>query len=239
MTLYVLYPDFAGEGTVAGFAERISELYPTAQVVAVVNGGNPPELPSRERFTVLRSERDGVVGALTVGYQYCMERDDLDVVVRLDTAEHPLEQIQEVADRAAAGGGCIGDLDCRSVQVVGSVDEYAQSDVVPALFAAATGGGLVLGGAHGMQGWRGDKLEVVFGEAASIHAAAAERFDGPLRWGFDAAMALAGLEHCEPLEVRRIDAEGPRNRQRSKVTAQVAAIAAVACSAAAHFDRRH
>lgn len=227
-TVVVLYPDYLGEGLLpGGFADFLLESHP--MVVALLNGPDPDTLASRGRpdLTVVRSPVTGLAPSLRYGYRHAI--DLADIVVRIDTAENPPERIAELAALASEHGGAIGDrLFVDGSLRAGSVDEHSQLDVFPALFRRFTSGRLVLSGTHGFQAWRSDLLRSVLPVAEELFDRAAET--EPLRWGFDAAMALsADLLNHTPAVVH-YPAYGLRDRDRTKIADQHDAVLRVLLS---------
>jgi hypothetical protein len=214
----VLYPDFLGEQLCpGGFADRLRVDHDL--VVALVNGPDPAALAPAPRsdVTVVVSPVSGLAPSLRYGYQAAAELGD--VVVRIDTAENPTERIKELAEAAAAHGGAIGDIRFGDGTLrPGSADEHSQRDVFPTMFSRFTEGRLELTGTHGFQAWRSDVLADVLPLAEELWDEAASL--GPMRWAFDAAMALAADLVDWPPAVVRYPAFELRDRDRSKIAEQ-------------------
>ncbi len=217
-SIVVLYPDYLGEGlTPGGFADRL--LADGRRVVALVNGPDPNELkaPRRTDVDAVLSPVSGLAPSLRYGYRAAATLAD--VVVRVDTAETPTDRIEQLAQEAWSHGGAIGDLVFNTVTLrQGSADELAQLDVFPTMFDKVTGGRLVLTGAHGFQAWTSGMLTEVLPLAEQLWDAAAAH--GPMRWGFDAAMALAGDMVGRTPTVVRYPATSMRDRNRSVIAEQ-------------------
>lgn len=120
---------------------------------------------------------------------------------------------------AAADGAAIGDLHFGGMTLrQGSAEEHSQLDVFPTMFRLFTEGRLELTGTHGFQAWRSDVLKAVLPTAEKLWDAAAAH--GPMRWAFDAAMALAADQIGWTPSVVHYPAFELRNRDRSKIAEQ-------------------
>jgi hypothetical protein len=217
-SVVVLYPDFLGDGLACGgFADRLRAEHDL--VVALVNGPDPGALrpSSRSDVTVVVSPVSGLAPSLRHGYRAAASLGD--VVVRIDTAENPTERIKELAAAAVVHGGAIGDL-CFGDGTLrpGSADEHSQLDVFPEMFRRFTDGRLALTGTHGFQAWRSDVLADVVPVAEELWDAAASL--GPMRWAFDAAMALAADLVGNTPTVIQYPAFELRDRDRTKIAEQ-------------------
>lgn len=217
VTQVALYPDLNGEDLRAGgMADRL--LAQEYTVVALLNGNTQVSIgDKRDGLHIVRSPHNGLAGSLPYGYEYAMNLGE--VVLRIDTNEHPMHVATMVADQARACGAAVGD----PVYGTGTLaphtpDELAQLDVFPALFRRVTGGALGLTGSHGLQAWSSEALErvlpaakLLFEEASGVE---------PLPWGFDAAMVLAGLREGVSPTVVHYEAPSLRNRGRERIASQ-------------------
>ena len=224
----VLYPDLLGEGLLpGGFADRL--LRTDTKVVALVNGPEPRALAPvpRKDVTVVVSPVSGLAASLRYGYRVAAEMGD--VVVRIDTAENPTDHIMNLGALASTHGGAVGDLRFSSETLrAGSADELPQLDVFPTLFRTFTDGRLTLTGMHGFQAWRSDVLLDVLPFAERLWDQAGGF--SPLRWAFDAAMALAADTLGMTPVVVHYDAFELRDRERAKISEQFDAVVRVLLS---------
>jgi len=198
-------------------------------VVALVNGPEPHALAptSRDDLTVVMSPVSGLAPSLRYGYRAAADLGD--VVVRIDTAENPAERIAELAALAYSNGGAIGDPSFGDGTLrAGSADEHSQLYVFPTMFRRFTDGRLALTGTHGFQAWRSDTLGALLPVAEELRDRAARV--APMRWAFDAAMALgADAIGCTPAVVH-YPAFELRDRDRTKIAEQFDAVIRVLLS---------
>lgn len=217
MTIVALYPDLHGNGLQpGGVAEQLMARYPI--VVAILNGNTQTvRNPRRRGLHVLRSPHPSLAGSLPYGYEYA--RDLGDVVLRLDTNEHPSDAAEMVAEQARRHGGAVGDpFYLPGTLTPHTPDELAQLDVFPMLFHHVTHGALQLTGSHGLQAWSSEALDRVLPVAQSLFATASGA--EPLPWGFDAAMVLAApLVNVSP-KVVPYPAPSLRDRDRERIASQ-------------------
>lgn len=216
----ILYPDFCGHDLAPGkFADEILPYY--KNVVALVNGPQPAPV-SRNDITIVQSPVLGLAPSLRYGYRAAAALGE--VVVRIDTAENPVEEIVALAKIASTHGAAVCDLlfDPTSLRE-GSADEHSQLDVFPTMFRLFTQDKLSLSGTHGFQAWRSDVLQEVLPVAEELW----DRASGPnnaMAWGFDAAMVLAAdLVGRTPVVITR-PAIALRDRPRLKIAKQHEAV---------------
>lgn len=212
-----LYPDLNGEGLRAGgFADHLLQHYEV--VVAVVNGAPaPPENPVRDGLHVVHSPVTGLAGALPVGYAYASQLGE--IVVRMDTNEHPIAVTQTVVAVAEQHGAAVGDPDYGPGTLMPHTpDQFAQRDVFPTLFRHVTGGQIELTGSHGLQAWSRTHLQRVLPTAERLFAEASG--EDPMPWGFDAAMVLASLLEGTPAVTVHYKPTEMRNRERARIGSQ-------------------
>lgn len=231
MLLTVVFPDYKALG-IDEFSRRILEVVPDAIVVPVLNGAPEWELQNAANrikeasqvFPVVEYNGKGLASTLGHGYRsisyYTLTRDRC--VVRLDTVEHPVEEIPRLAQAAMeCSGMAIGDLtfDEHTLRT-DSIDEFAHRDLFPALFREMTSGRLALSCAHGFQAFAPGRLSKVFHAASIIRRRVELQAGQPLEWGFDAAMALAAVGLDVPVVVCPVQATTVRDRPREKIAVQ-------------------
>lgn len=231
MKLVVMYPDYKALGIV-DFTRRIKEVVPDAIVVPVVNGLSESEFADAERtwwadcvsddVLVCAREAQGLLSTLQAGYSAIAQTYRDTPIVRLDTAEHPIEEIPRLARAAMdCGGMAIGDLafDEHTLRK-GSVDEFAHRDLFPTLFRETTSGRLAISCAHDFQAFAPGRLAGVFHGASLIRRRVELKKVHPIEWGFDAAMALAAVGLDVPVTVCPVQATTLRDRPRAKIAVQ-------------------
>jgi hypothetical protein len=212
--------------------ERALRAVPDATFMPVLNGMLGPELMAiadkvrKLNITPVISTGDyKLLGALVAGYQAATNDDSVGEIVRLDTAEHPPEEIERLLRCAnEINGMVIGDLDFGDDHLVpGTVDEFAHLNLFPELYRQTTGGQLELSCAHGFQVFANSAVCKQVLHAADVIVQQVQKELGePLTWGFDGAMALAAIATGVPITVIRVKSETTRDRSRQKVAAQFA-----------------
>lgn len=221
----VMFPDFKGEGVQSKFGGKICTL--PFKLIPILNGlpeGEVQDLSEKleELFSPVISLGKGLLSTLVDGYRYCLDNFPDHNIVRLDTAEHPVEAISTLLNEIEQGADMvIGDLDFSKGSHLreGSVDEFAHLDLFPILYGQYTNGKLPLSCAHGFQVFAPGKLAPIF-EGAKKIVAEVEKEIGHIEWGFDGAMALSA--HMQGLSVKivKVPAETLRDRPRKKIGEQ-------------------
>lgn len=226
--ILVMYPDLEGRGLApGGTADKL--LAEHENVLAVVNGPNPTTLNVnyRDDVTVTLSPVVGLARSLRYGYHSAVGRAD--VIVRVDTQEHPFGRIDHLAEAAWKHGVAVGDLQFDvSTLREGSLEHHMQVRAFPDIFDLFTEGRLRMTGSHGMQAWRADVLKEVLPVAERIWDRADVR--GAMRWGFDASMLLAADTLGITPHVKRYHAEKLRDRSRETVAGQYSDVMATIAS---------
>lgn len=146
------------------------------------------------------------------------------IIVRLDTAEHPIVAIPDLIRTATETRGMvIGDLRFDEATMrTGSVDEFAHLDLFPELYDQTTGGKLKISCAHGFQVFAPGICGRILPLALQIVEKTREKEGKSVAWGFDGAMALGAIA-CKdiiPVTVFPVQAEKMRDRSREKVASQ-------------------
>ncbi|MEK9184078.1 MAG: hypothetical protein AAB890_03340, partial [Patescibacteria group bacterium] len=198
--IVVMFPDLKGQGVQSSFGGKILHFQPQAKLIPVLNGLSAGEAQKLSKkleglFFPVTSFGRGLLSTLVDGYQYCLNNFPDHVIVRLDTAEHPVEAIPALLREIERGADMvIGDLDfskgCFQYLRENSIDEFAHLDLFPALYGQFTRGKLPLSCAHGFQVFAPGKLASIFEEAKNV-VAEVEKEVGHVEWGFDGAMALS------------------------------------------------
>lgn len=222
--IVVMFPDFKGEGVQGKFGGKICSLL--FKLVPILNGlpeGDAKDLSEKlEGLFPVISCGKGLLSTLVDGYQYCLNNFPDHTIVRLDTAEHPVEAISTLLNEIEQGADMvIGDLDFSGGSHLreSSVDQFAHLDLFPILYGQYTNGKLPLSCAHGFQVFAPGKLAPIFKGAKKIVAEVEENI-GHIEWGFDGAMALSA--HMQELNVKivKVPAETLRDRPRKKIGEQ-------------------
>jgi len=227
--LAIVIPDLNGEhssrylrGEVGIFAE-IKRLYPDAYIMPALNGTegdfSKTEAISRFGFHPLISS-PGLACTLNKAYS---KTGSVDVVVRLDVEEHPVQHIGELAKRARQiEGVVVGDLEHgEELMPRDSFEYYSNTEITPKLFANATDGKLHISGAHGFCAISKNVLPVLRSQAYRIWRKAMQKSKkAGLNWGFDAMIYLSAIGLGVPIEVVRIPATDFRSRDRKKILEQ-------------------
>lgn len=227
--LAIIVPDLNGEHSFTylrgGFCifTKIKRLHPEAYIIPALNGteANLSEAMAISRFgfyPLICSP--GLAYTLNKAYT---KTGNTDVVVRLDTEEHPVQYVGELADRASQiEGVVVGDLEHgEELMPRDSFEYYSNSQITPKLFSAATGGKLIISGAHGFCAISKRVLPLLRSQAYRIWCKAGEKSKkSDLNWGFDAMIYLAAIGLGVPIEVVRIPATHFRSRDRRKILDQ-------------------
>lgn len=205
-------------------------MFPEAEIVAVVNGASEtwmqPQVYDDNDVIVIRS-KPGLLTALQFGYKYVAKNYPDLPVVRLDTAEHPLEHIPAMLQelrRAPDVKMIIGDLsfEIGRTLAAGTMDATAHLVVVPEIYRAASGGALPISGAHGFQAFAtGADCALALAIADLIVDDVSERLGKTIGWGFDGAMALGALYAQLNPRILPVPAEQMRDRSTVKIMAQI------------------
>jgi hypothetical protein len=156
-----------------------------------------------------------------------------DVVIRLDVDEHPVASILSLAERARQiKGVVVGDLEHSDLLMPPeSFEAFSNNTIMPRIFSDATGGKLLISGAHGFCAIHGPVLSKLRSKATQIWRKVVSTNKGPCHiWGYDAMLYLAAIGLGIPIEVVKIPAIEHRNRDRREImdqkNADVAAIIA-------------
>ena len=164
----IVFPDFRGTATCAGFAAELRR-HAQALAVAALNGPDRAELDraashaaGQEGTRTVVCERPGFNEAVLTGLEQAVALG-ADKVVRMDTAEHPLDDADVVVF------DLVFDETTLRPQ---SADEYHNNFVMPTLTKTATGGQLSLSGAHGYMAFRADVLPTLLAGARQALRAA-------------------------------------------------------------------
>ncbi len=231
-----MFPDFKGEVSKAGFS-RGSFLYQLQGVVdrddiimPVINGLASEEAEKiyskaaelGTMVTPVISERsEGLRGTLEDGYETALA-SGADIIVRLDTVEHPPTAIPRLVRGLDADDVVVGDLDFSQagLLIVGTADEVAHLEIFPALYGQFTRGKVALSCAHGFQAFRRSACKQALANAKKIVDQTSVLIDGPVTWGFDGAMVLGAIAAGISVKVCPVPAESLRNREAKKVGAQ-------------------
>ncbi|MDD3774126.1 MAG: hypothetical protein PHW50_02510 [Patescibacteria group bacterium] len=224
----IVFPDYLGKACGGDFAKSLLKMYPGIEVVAMVNGGTKYEmqeaaqtaLPGIIPFITLSK---GVVASLLKSYEHIIANyPDDQSVVRLDTAEHPIEYVAALAAKAEEiGGMTIGDLDFAAGGLVpGSLDEAIHLIVFPEMYNYFSGGHFSISCAHGFQAYGGKVFETIVNGAWKIVQEAERKLGTFPQWGLDGAMALSAAMQNIPVEVIPVPAMSKRNRPTPKVFQQ-------------------
>lgn len=234
--MIIVWPDFEGRGALGAFGqEMVGEFGEAAICIPVVNG-----LPYDEQTRIVQAIRSkypsfrptasndkGIVAALTAGYENAIVIAPDDCVVRLDTDEHPIDQISVLAAEAVSSSGvAIGDLTFTDKTLVaGSLDEMAHLDIWPIMSRMATGlirddEGVVVSCAFGFNAYGEGVLKQLLPLAKTIVRKASLIASEPVTWGFDMAMLVAASILGLPVTKIPITAQKARNRSRGKITHQ-------------------
>ncbi|MFA6422657.1 MAG: hypothetical protein WCV92_04635 [Candidatus Buchananbacteria bacterium] len=256
MKIVAMFPSFKGDrATTPDFLTEIKGALPghDTEVVPILNGFQTEEgACDAERLAtelgfqpIVTSPRfdclSGLAAALRQGYEYA-SRNDAEVVVRLDTAEHPVNQIAGLVQAAIEIQGlAIGDLDftgCPDLLDPESPEGFAHDHAFKELYRQTTKRQLCLSCAHGFQViWRPSiskmltEVDEIFNQVALDLMATVQTEE--IGWGFDGAWALSALAAKVPTTVVQVPAINKRDRPSAKVGKQLANALRV-CRAAAH-----
>ena len=249
MTTFVMIPDYQGKATMAAATHASSIIanilgtYPRLMVVPVLNGDDQGKLLDVAKTT--RSSRmlpivgdyveRKLVGALMSGYARLANNCAADdVVVRLDTAEHNVAHIGELAWQAEKHGAVVGDLDFSvgGHLVEGTYDWFIHTDVFPELYGAMTEGKLRLSCAHGYQAYRAGVLKEILPMAKLLVERVEKNLNTTLTWGMDGIMAITAVSAFGTIHRMLIPAESDRNRSADKINAQLGQHCAILKAAA-------
>jgi hypothetical protein len=227
--LAIVVPDLNGEHSgrylrsePCIFAE-IKRLYPDAYIIPALNGTegdfSKTEAISRFGFHPLISS-PGLACTLNKAYS---KTGSVDVMVRLDVEEHPARYIGELAERARQiEGVVVGDLEHgEELMPRASFEFFSNSEITPKMFSDATGGKLIISGAHGFCAISRNVLPTLRSQAYRIWCKAGLRSKkAELSWGFDAMIYLSAIGLGVPIEVVRIPATDFRSRERKRILEQ-------------------
>lgn len=227
----VIFPDAKGQGVQGSFGGKILNQCPDMRLVPILNGLPPEQLKeiaknasSSGYFEPIISLGKGLKSALVDGYSYAVNNYPDSFVVRLDTAEHPVEYIQTLLDKADEAGRImiIGDLDFSGGDHLreGSIDQFAHLDLFPILYGQYSQGKLPISCAHGFQVFSPGVCEKVLLGALEIVTEVEKELGASAEWGFDGAMALSAYNLGVPVSIVKVSAETRRDRDRKKVADQ-------------------
>lgn len=225
----ILFPDYQGKefflGDASVFMRRVREAMPEAILVPILNGTvadsisegteiitNNPQLQP-----IIARHAQGLRSALEVGYAFAISEYPEAIVVRLDTAEHPPEEIPRLTQAIQETGVdmIIGDLAFDETTLrTGSADYFAHINFFPTLYYFFAK--LQLSCAHGFQVFAPGALQKIFPIAQKI---AQEAGNPP--WGFDGAMAIAARIANMLAIILQVQAEKMRDRPLEKVLDQL------------------
>ncbi len=229
MPLRIAYPDYDGKGSVGEFGKKIAEMYPEAMLVPILNGKDQEMLRQISRslkkpFNPVVVGGQGLLQATLEGYESITNFWGNDPVIKLDTAEHPLEWIGPLAERAKKiNGFVVGDLDFSGnpeLLVEGTPDWFAHVFVFPSLYGRATRGLLPLSCAHGFQAFAAGVLPRILAEIRTLLQDVKQRWGEKPRYGLDGAAALAAVGLSIPVERILVPGYLKRNRPAPKVGEQ-------------------
>ena len=244
-----MIPDYQAKATIAaathasGIIADILATYPRLTVVPVLNGDNQGTLLEIAKTT--RSSRmlpivgdhaeRKLVGALMSGYARLANNCAADdVIVRLDTAEHDIAYIGELARQAKEHGAVVGDLDFSvgGHLVEGTYDRFIHTDVFPELYGAMTDGKLRLSCAHGYQAYRVGILREILPKAKLLVERVEKNLHTTLTWGMDGIMAITAVSALGTIPRILVPAQSDRNRSTDKINAQLGQHCAILKAAA-------
>jgi hypothetical protein len=228
MALKIVFPDYEGAASSGEFGAQLATQYPEAALIPVLNGKNREKLEQIAKaltkpFKPLMVTGEGLLAAMFEGYEHIAQESGGETVVKLDTAEHPIEWIKQLAVQAETiKGFVVGDLEFTDPKLLveGTSDWFAHTHVFPALYAAATRKKLPLSGAHGFQAFGPGVLPVVLARAKDILKEVEQCWGSKPRFGLDGALALSAA--LQGLPVKRIAIPGSikRNRPVDKIAEQ-------------------
>ena len=199
MKIIVMYPDRMGKHSLGDFGENLlnfTKNFPeiTFQPTPIINGGEVTELRSIyekvrkigfDGATTYESE-GGLSSILYRGYdwiEFCEQNPDT-IIVRMDTNEHPVSKIIEIAT-LAQNELCLSIFERELNEKNASPEEIlANNQTFPCLYKAMTNGKVCLSNTHGFQAMSVGTLKKIWPHVRNLI---------PLNnsWGMDAVMALS------------------------------------------------
>jgi hypothetical protein len=229
MRLVITFPDFRGEHS-QEFGERLAAAYPEAVIAPILNGPDQAMLRLvAERleapFWPVVVKGQGLLLATLEGYEALTEQFPDHTIVKIDTAEHPIQKIETLAKRAEnIAGFVVGDLEFdERTLVTGTPDWYVHLHTFPLLYGLATKGKLSLSCAHGFQAFGPGVCKQALTAAKRILAEIERQWGSMPRFGLDGAMALACSVQGISVERIGIPAITLRNRDAAKIDEQTRA----------------
>lgn len=227
----VIFPDFQGKSSLKGFQRNLIEtLGPDNTLIIPILNGSPAEELDRIAKEIsndwckpiIAEKATSLMEVLMAGYSHVLDSFPETMVVRLDTAEHPINSINRLVYAAnALGGMIIGDLEFDdSTLKEESIDRFIHLEIFPELYRQTTDGKLVLSCAHGFQVFPRGTLKPIFEAAQKIIEFAKEKSGEEIKWGLDGAMALGALLADIPVNVEKVSAIEPRNRTGEAIAKQ-------------------
>ena len=227
--IVIMFPDRDGLGFQGQFGQDLLQRFgKTAALVPIINGKTGVVLDKAEvgrqcGFTpVLVSYPLGLRDVLMRGYDFVSALYQDAIVVRLDTEDHPLDEIDYLIRGALETGMSVGCLTLSHLAATpGSIEDFVNADLFPSLFGQFTGNKLILTGASGFKVFAPGVCGRVFPGAKRVMYAA-ERVSEPiqLRYGFDFAMILSAFYQNIPIHVRWIPTNRPENKPRKRIIEQ-------------------
>jgi len=181
----------------------------------------------------------GVAAAFVTGYKEVVQCYPDAIVVRLDTAEHPVDRIPELIEKVKkVGGMVIGDLSfTKETLIPGTFDRFLHLQLFPALYRALTKNQVAVSCAFGFNVFAPGVCGRILDGALAIMEKAGELLETPMQWGFDGAMVLSALKEGTSVIVHPVPATTVRNRAVEKGLAQWGQHAVLGCAVWALWEK--
>ncbi len=114
--MVIMIPDYQGKALTGSFVKKLRANFGDAIIIPVINGLPSDEMhnltqTAHSRVELVVSQGNGLLNALLAGYKHCIEHYPEKTLVRMDTAKHPIREIQKLIESASRIiGMVIGDL---------------------------------------------------------------------------------------------------------------------------------
>jgi hypothetical protein len=223
MRLVISFPDFRGQHSQEFGIAPILNGPDEAELLHVAERLEKPFHP-----VVVKGQ--GLLPATLEGYEALTSAAsggtfNNHTIIKIDTAEHPIEKIGLLAERAEKiGGFVVGDLEFdEKTLVTGTPDWYVHVHTFPLLYGLATKGKLALSCAHGFQAFGPGVCTQALVGIKRIFAEVQLQWGSVPRFGLDGAMAIACSMQNIAVERVGIPAITLRNRDAAKIDEQTRA----------------
>ena len=229
--IVIMFPDHYGHGFQRQFGKDLLQKFGSvAKIVPIINSEDPSLLNKETEkarasgiIPITANNTFGLRSVLQKGYKHISSIYPKAIVVRLDTEDHPLEEIDYlVHDAIVVRGMSVGCLTLSpKAATPGSMEDFVNADLFPALFRQFTDGKLTLTGASGFKAFAPSVCGKILPGAIKIMEKAGQ-ISSPLhlRYGFDFAMILSAFHQNIPIHIKYIPTDLPEKKPRLRIIKQ-------------------